>query len=322
MIISAEQLHALIQLYRAGKIEVAAATGVRPPSLPLTPGEEVLARVVARLPSGSDLVTLKGALLSMQFPLPVTPGESIRLTLLGTTPRPLFALSRGVQEGVPVEISPPSRWIASILSSPEETTEPPPSRSVRLLETPPATGREIVTALKSALARSGLFYERHLQRWAFGDYPLERLRAEPHGTLPPRQESVPGREPFSETHPVDPRLTPVVREQLLALAQRSVTLGGRLTPDAPFTLTVEEREKEGEEKGAEPQRPWQGRLTLSFPTLGEIRATISLRGNKVSVSLSGDDQMTCQSLCADSPRLRERLEGAGLLVTRLEVRDG
>lgn len=316
MIISAEQLHALIALAGTRKIEVAEITGTRPLTITLTPGEEVLAQVMARLPSGSHLVGIKGGVFSMTLPLPLPPGESVRLTYLGSEGRPLFAFSKGAQAGVPVDLSPISRLIGQILTG---DTPSAPTRGVRLLESPPDPSHSIAPLLKERIRASGLFYEHHLLLWSKGRYPLDLLLQEPQGEL-----SRIGSRSSDEQHPPpprptpdaipDPRTTPLVREQLSILSSRSFGIGGEYLPGIPFRLSVEEREGEGQ-RGDSPPTRWRSRLSLTLPRLGTVEATLDLSGKEIVMDLTTQGKEAADFLEKGREMLEERMAGRGFSLT-------
>ena len=105
MILSAEQLHGLIASIRDRQIAVVEAVGARAISLQLTPGEQVQAEVIARLPTGQSLANIAGQTFSLPLPPEVKPGETVRLTFLSGEPRLTFALSQGERQGTASTVS-------------------------------------------------------------------------------------------------------------------------------------------------------------------------------------------------------------------------
>lgn len=315
MIISAEQLHALITLAGARKIDIAEIPGVRPLSIPLTPGEEMLAQIIARLPSGIHLVGIKGGVFAMELPSPLSPGKMIRLTFLGSTPRPTFALSKGVQEGVPVTISHLSRLIGRLMN--EKAPSPPSIRDIRLMEAPPDSPWTVATLLRGGIRESGLFYERHLLLWSRGKYPLDLLLREPQGKL---SLPHPGAGDGAPHHPspgdevVDSRTRSILREQLSALSSRAVEIGGECLPGVPFRLSIEEREGSAKK---EPERSsrWRSRLSLSFPHLGELDVSIDVSRGDVTLEITTSRQESADLLEKSCGSLSKRLENQGLSPT-------
>lgn len=316
MIISAEQLHALITLAGARKIDIAEIPGVRPLSIPLTPGEEMLAQIIARLPSGIHLVGIKGGVFAMELPSPLSPGKMIRLTFLGSTPRPTFALSKGVQEGVPVTISHLSRLIGRVMN--EKDPSPSSIREIRLMAAPPDSPRTVATLLRERIRESGLFYERHLLLWSRGKYPLDLLLREPQGKLslplPDPGDGAPPHHTSPGDEVVDSRTRSILREQLSALSSRAVEIGGECLPGIPFRLSIEEREGSAKK---EPERSsrWRSRLSLSFPHLGELDVSIDVSGGDVTLEITTSRQESADLLQKSRDSLSKRLENQGLSPT-------
>lgn len=152
--------------------------------LNLTPGQMVHAEVMANLPDSRYLVRLANQLLRMELPLNLQPGQTVELTFVSEEPRLVFALSKEANSGVPVRISDTSRWLNQLATSRNDAGQstPLPRSSVILQEPPRDTGR-LADGLRTALTRSGVFYESHLSQWVKGERPLADLLREPQGTL-------------------------------------------------------------------------------------------------------------------------------------------
>lgn len=151
--------------------------------LNLTPGQMVQAEVMANLPDSRYLIRLANQLLRMELPLNLQPGQTVELTFVSEEPRLVFALSKEANSGVPVRISDTGRWLNQLATSRNDAAQstPLPRPSVILQEPPRDTGR-LAEGLRTALTRSGVFYESHLSQWVGGSAP---------GRSPPGAPGVP-----------------------------------------------------------------------------------------------------------------------------------
>lgn len=152
------------------------------PTATLFPGREVNAEVLERQPNGRYLVRAGGELFDMKLPGRPTPGNPVRLTYLGDSPRPTFSLSSSSLKGSDVSLSSAGKWLGTITSNPllQEKSVPVPSSRPPLISNESMPNRPMIAArLKEAVGRSGLFYESHLARWREGQYPLSELLEEP-----------------------------------------------------------------------------------------------------------------------------------------------
>ncbi len=81
----------------------------------LKPGQEVDAAVQGTLPGGRVFVTVAGSALELTIPRSVTEGELLRLTVISSQPRPVFALSRTVPEtAARGDLSEAGRWLSAL----------------------------------------------------------------------------------------------------------------------------------------------------------------------------------------------------------------
>lgn len=80
--------------------------------LPLLPGQEVDGAVVGTLPDKRAFVSVAGSTLEMVIPRPVKTDDILRLTVIATQPRPLFALARPHTEMPQGTLSEAGRWLS------------------------------------------------------------------------------------------------------------------------------------------------------------------------------------------------------------------
>lgn len=217
---------------------------------------------------------------------------------------------------------------------------------------------QLAPLLKDALGKSGVFYEAHQARWVAGQLPTEALRQEPQGKMPPTMPPAPPSaspppsgqapaagaqangnpdvpapatpttaraepppQPANQQGPVIPReLTPIVQQQLDALATQNYAWQGQIWPGQKMWWEISE---EGEHHpGSEDDvgRRWQTRLKLELPSLGGLEATLQLRpGGRVDIRLSADSTSSEARLREHGEALTRRFAAAGLELTQLLV---
>lgn len=107
----------LQQIARSSRSILVEATN--PPLVPLslTPGEEVDVPVLGTLPGGRAFVRVAGADLELVLPRAVREGETLRLTLISSQPRPLFAIPRTSPDQVQESLSEAGRWMSMLEQS-------------------------------------------------------------------------------------------------------------------------------------------------------------------------------------------------------------
>ncbi|NVN93285.1 MAG: flagellar hook-length control protein FliK [Desulfuromonadales bacterium] len=87
---------------------------VNQPVVPLllAPGQEVDAAVQGTLPGGRVFVKVAGATLELVLPRPVADGEILRLTVIASQPKPVFAVSRTAPDVTQGVLSEAGRWLS------------------------------------------------------------------------------------------------------------------------------------------------------------------------------------------------------------------
>lgn len=221
----------------------------------------------------------------------------------------------------------------------------------------PDNPEELVPLLKEALTRSGMFYESHQARWADGKLPTEALLQEPQGKLSPaaiqahgqaaeeasatapkaadgRPLQPPASPPASTPAPdsatlgrnpaatvIPPDLTPLVQQQLDALATQNFVWQGQVWPGQTMEWAIEESPgRDRSEEGSNEQ--WRTSLRLTLPNLGTVNATLQLRSSsELELALTADSDTARQQLSTAVPALDKRLGDSGLRLTAFRVGD-
>ncbi|GAA5234003.1 hypothetical protein FOZ76_09645 [Verticiella sediminum] len=206
----------------------------------------------------------------------------------------------------------------------------------------------LAATLARAVASSGVFYESHLARLAFGQMGLDSILREPQARLPnpptppaaaphaqPAQQggahslsqwlgspmgagadapvaAAPRNEPALPVPGIHPEAAPLVRQQLETLANGQFAWQGEAWPGTPMDWEVGEEPRQPDDDGTP---AWATRLRLHLPHLGEIEVRMRLSGNQVLLRLgAADSSATLQAASSD---LRERMLEAGLIVSDL-----
>ena len=118
---------------------------------------------------------------------------------------------------------------------------------------------------------------------------------------------------------VAPDLVPLVQQQLEALATQNYVWQGQAWPGQPMQWEIIEEDagRRTVDEASAPQ--WQTRLTLTMPSLGEIKATLALSGNNIAVSLATANDSSASRLQSAGSELRRQLEASGLAINSLAV---
>ncbi len=142
-------------------------------------GRQLQAEILSRFGDGTFLVRIDGTAARMNLPAGAQVGDMLDLTLLATTPRPVFLL--GQQPGAATAtLSAAGRLIDSLLQDAQQQGAPTSLVGKTPLVASAAAGpSQVAAALKNALTSSGLFYESHVAQWAGGGRTLADLMQEP-----------------------------------------------------------------------------------------------------------------------------------------------
>ncbi len=310
-------------------------------------GSKVPVSVLSRLGDGSFMVRVADVAVRMQLPPGTQPGAELSMKVLAASPQPTFQLGGATLHASPApsganassaaslaaavaaasaslphaggendsaELSPAARLLAQVLHSAAgenaagaraqgaaAVTSPTP-----LLPQGAPDPAQLAGRLAQAIAQSGLFYESHLAEWAEGKRSLGELAQEPQA------RNAPG------TSALDPASARMINLQLASHEQAQVLWQGQLAPGQPFGWRVA-REQDGQARGEdEPEPGWDSGLRLRFAALGEVEASVSLRGSRLRIALhAGTDSAAV--LRAGAPRLQEALAAAGAELAALHI---
>lgn len=303
-------------------------------------GSQLPVSVLARLGDGSFMVRVAETPVRMALPPGTQPGAQLTMTVLAASPQPTFGLGDATLQGTllplsahaaslaasvaaasgpllqhggqpqAADLSPAARLLGQVLRSaagaaPLATLNP----STPLVPQGAPDPVQLAQQLQQAVAKSGLFYESHLAQWAEGKRPLADLMAEP------QSRQAPG------SAPTDPAAAQLINQQLATQESSQLAWQGQLGPQQTMRWEIgrEQEDKASPERDPE-AAGWQSSLRLRFALLGEVEASVSLRGARLHIELlAGPD--AAGLLRHASPRLQEALEAAGSELAALRVQD-
>jgi hypothetical protein len=211
-------------------------------------------------------------------------------------------------------LSSTGKVLGSVMAAVLKMDQPATAVAARtpVLPAPSQDAAAIAPALRQALAKSGLFYESHVAEWAQGQRPLADLAAEPQMQLRP-------------ANPAEPQAAQMINLQLGAQEQGQVAWQGQLWPGQPMRWEISRdapQREHSQADGGEPAATWQSRLQLSLPSLGDVKATIVLTGDRVAMRLEPGHHDAAPLLQAHAQQLVDALAAAGTPLTALAIAPG
>ncbi len=163
------------------------------------PGQRVMATIQALLPNGTYRAMIAQRDITLALPFAAKTGDTLELEVVESNGKLALATAIGKQlapadadgnASVSTRLTTTGRLIADLLAGMDKAggkrPEPAPLNNAQpVIDKFPANSADLVPALKTALARSGMFYEAHQARWAQGQMSTESLLQEPQGRLSP-----------------------------------------------------------------------------------------------------------------------------------------
>lgn len=124
------------------------------------------------------------------------------------------------------------------------------------------------------------------------------------------------------THPesVAPSLRHLVQQQLESLATQQFSWQGQVWPGQTMEWQIEDRGTHADSHPEGNEYRWLTTVRLNLPQLGEVKATLQLRGqNEIDIRLNTHSADTELALSLGGPLLNQNLEAAGLYLTQFGV---
>ncbi|HCY64607.1 MAG TPA: flagellar hook-length control protein FliK [Oxalobacteraceae bacterium] len=227
-----------------------------------------------------------------------------------------------------------------------------------LLASPAAGAPQLAAALQDAADASGLFYESHLAQWAAGSRSLSSIQREPQAaqagaaaedggssteaallrhlagqwlgsgrSLSELASELHARagnalQPGIEAGALNSQAAQLVHAQLNALETQRFVWQGELWPGQKMEWEIERDAADGNQpEDREQQEAWQSAVKFQLPSLGEVSATLHLKGDRVSILVRTGSADSAALLRAHGADLAQALDAAGLPMDALIVND-
>lgn len=203
-----------------------------------------------------------------------------------------------------------SQWLGNQVSTQSLLAQPQGQLSPLLQQAPQASAAEVPTHLANALVTANKLAEGAAKPT---DVAAAVVSA---GTEP----SPANRSATMSAQLVAPDLLPLVQQQLEALASQTYVWNGQAWPGQTMRWEIVEENGGQQRQDGEPeQAPWQTRLTLTMPQLGEVRAALRISGGELTLSLSTLSNEAAIQLANGGDGLRNQMEAAGLKLSGFTV---
>lgn len=286
---------------------------------------------------GITLVDIEGQTVALRLPKQAAPGDTLRLRFAGHLPQPVFLLETPEPEAAgDAQLSQTARMLSELVQRlPERNALPTLTPPAPLLDQPTAQPAEMALALRTALVRSGLFYESHLANWAVGLDSLDGLMQEPQNRLAAADVARAAASPASApaltegTASSDPRpLNPMhalLSQQLQVLESPQFVWRGELWPGQMLEWLVRKETETGQDHSTatpanEVDAVWQSRLRVNLPQLGEVTLHIRLDARQgFDIRVVPEQAGAETTLRAHHGELLEQLAAAGCTLQALTV---
>lgn len=224
-----------------------------------------------------------------------------------------------------------AQWLEGKLSTANLLQEPQGKLST-LIPAPTNAAAPSVHADSADIAAHVHLSEGALQKTQAESPPANPSQAEAaaktavtNNTEPKTGSTVPPTEqPTSQrTTAIHPELTPIVQQQLNALATQTYVWQGQVWPGQPMHWEITEDDGRPRSEIDETPARWQTRLKLDLPNLGGIEARLRL-GNtgSLELTLTTDNNSSEATLRAAAKQLGSALEASGLQLNKFAVTHG
>lgn len=293
-------------------------------------GQSVTGQVKSQS-NGLSLVTIEGQTVAMRLPYTVKTGDPLKLSFAGHTPQPVFLLQTPDPPSTDAPLlSPTARLLSDILQRAPQHALPTLTPASPLFAKPATNTRELASALRTALVRSGLFYESHLANWTVGQDNLDGLMQEPQNRLATeaaRMGSAPGLSEVPtafESRQLNPMHT-LLSQQLQVLESPHFVWRGDVWPGRTLEWQVRQDTPAANEESSGPasqtqDTAWESHLKLTLPDLGTLNVHIKLDARQVfSLRMVADKPGVDALLRQHQPELTEHLAAAGCTLRAITV---
>jgi hypothetical protein len=302
---------------------------------------------------GVTLVEIAGETVAMRLPQAVAAGDTLKLSFAGHMPQPVFVLDTPeTARTETTQFSQTARMLSDIMQRVPERTPPILTPPGPLLDQPTTNPGELALTLRTALVRSGLFYESHLADWAVGLDSLDGLMQEPqnqklmtdaargtlsaaHATALNEAETaittaLPGTSVAVEADQktANPMLT-LLSQQLQVLESPNFVWRGELWPGQMLEWQVRQDQDQPADDPTrsattqpEATTAWESHLKLTLPQLGTVNVHIRLDASQAfSIKMVPEQPDTGPLLQKNQTQLAEQLVTAGCTINSVTVQN-
>ncbi len=195
----------------------------------------------------------------------------------------------------------------------------------------------LAQSLQQSVQQSGLFYEAKLAQLVKGQISAESLQQQPQAQAhqqraqpsPSVMQQLAGATAQSADAPtqslqqsgIEPSTQQLVRQQLEVLANQVFNWRGEAWPGVPLELDIERHQPDEDEDPANANdaedTPWQTRLKLQLPSLGDIQARLHIHDNTVRLHIEAPE--SADRLKQNLAGLVNRLEAQGIQIQQLQI---
>ncbi len=303
---------------------ITATPDLTQPDLDFTLGQKYQAVVDTRLANGNTRVLIAEHSLQMNLSKDILSGSKIELVFIAKEPNLKFLLQNNTSldksKGSAV-ISSTGSLIGSLAQGIAKSPASQPLISTTpILTSPPTNSAETSVLLQKTLSQSGLFYESHQSQWLVGEKTLIQLKQEPQGKLVIASGSTNiSATVLNSDTPANTQNLPLVQQQLAVLETNHLAWHGEIWPKQIMEWEVLEKKSDGNKSEEDEQpTPWQTKLRLDLPKLGEVSATIMFNSGNVRIKIHTNTETT-KLLKNNQPQLTTAMNIAGLNVQAVEV---
>lgn len=299
----ANLINSLQTLIRTAKPLIVADQPAKPPASPATPvakleaGQQVQATIQEQVSPGLFKVQVAGQSIQMQLPGSPKVGNVLTLKVESASPRLTFSFfASSTPIATQEQISSTSRLLSNLTDLPLGRTliESAAGHPVWPTSGTAPDSHELATALKDALANSGLFYESHQAQWVRGERSTAQLLIEPQNQLEKQTEKqLPSSPPDNQLikaesgSPIAKELVPLVQQQLHTLETHQLTWSGSVWPGQQMQWEIQ---GQPEQDAALPdERQWSTEMELALPRLGDVHARLVFSQGEVTLTLQAAD---------------------------------
>lgn len=297
---------------------------------------QTLTGLVKSQAKGVSLVEIDGQAVAMRLPSQAAVGDTLRLRFAGHMPQPVFMLEtpEAAASDAP-QLSQTARMLSDIMQRVPERALPTLTPTAPLLDQASANPAELALALRTALVRSGLFYESHLANWAVGQDSLEGLMQEPQNRLTAEATrsatalALPAAIDTADPKPVNP-MHNLLTQQLQVLESPHFAWRGELWPGQMLEWQVRQetdsthanQDGAGTAAAHEAESSWESSLKLTLPHLGSLNVHIKLDARHAfSIRMTPDQAETGSLLQRNQAQLVEKLAAAGCTLQTVTVQN-